>query len=350
MTEMQSCNEAISEFGCKSSIVPKTTWMKGKENGMNAPTGIQASKQKTPLEMSQDPPRSRLPIPSKTKEPLDFQKLHQSWQNQFQKGKAVKKRPCTRTQPFNFSQPRDRSRVTTDKGEPVNPQANHRRREPLAEVTQKNQGSKDAEEKGGSEEFKADPAALASILSHIGVSNAAAGKLSLAQRVPMRGSSITQSSNICKNTMVRSSMYAVLRSQSASSNLDRVSCFSKMQAKVNDQKPVFKQNPLVKRHVPDSSLKELAASNLGDELQSQENPVLQQMNQTGQAQASSVTSPPLRSQEVTTVMSDQVTEGRENSAATADGCEKNTLEVDLSTRKIDPMKMGEQHHFSLSLQ
>ncbi|XP_056418180.1 tastin [Hyla sarda] len=326
---MTSYNEATSGFGCKSSIVQKNTWVKGKENGMNLPS-----------EKSQEPPKSKLPVLSKTKDPIDFQKLHQSWQNQFQKGKAVKKKPCTRPQPFNFAPKRDRSQVTTDTGQSMNPQESHRRREPLSEVTfgQKNQESKAADVKGGSEEFKADPVALASILSNVGVPIPATGKFSLAQRVPMRVS-IAKASNISKNTMVRSSMYAVLRSQSASSNLDRMSCFSKMQAKVSNQQPVFKQNTLLKSHIPDRSIKKLAASD--DKLQSQENPVLQQMNHTAQAQTSSVTTLPLRSQERTSVKSNPATEDGESSALEmekAARCDKYTLDMDSSTGKTDPMK------------
>ncbi|XP_073525159.1 tastin [Phyllobates terribilis] len=300
---MQSYNDSTSGFRYKSSI-QKNTWKKGKENDSNAPC-FQLEKQSPVLEKHgpQDTPKSRLPILSKVNQPPDFQKLHQSWQNQFQKGKAVKKKACTRPQPFNFSQKLDRPRVATDTQPSVSPPARHRR-EPLAEVTlgQKNQFNYDG--KGGNAEFKADPAALASILSDVGVPVPATGKLSLAQRVPMRGSSIAQSSNLSKNMMVRSSMYAVLRSQSASSNLDRISCFSNMQPKVSDKKPpVFKQNPLLKCHVPDRNLEELVSSSLDGKLQSQENPVLQQMNRTASLQTSSMTSPPLRSQEVAAIKS-----------------------------------------------
>ncbi|XP_075708288.1 tastin isoform X2 [Rhinoderma darwinii] len=323
--EMQSYNEASFGFSCKSSIVQKNTLVEGKENGLNARD--QPGKQKPPLEkrVPQDPPKSRLPIPSKTKEPPDFQKLHQSWQNQFQKGKAVKKKSCTRPQPFNFSQKGDRTQVTTDTGLTVNPPESHRRREPLAEVTH-----------GGFDEFKADPAALASILSNVGAPNAAAGKFSLAQRVPMRVSSISQPSNICKNMVVRSSMYAVLRSQSASLNLDRMSCFSK--TKVNDPKPVFKKNPVLKSHFPDSSLKELVISNLDDKPQSQENPVLQQMNPTARPQALSMSSPPLGSRDVNSVKSIPLTEDGESSLLAAKKYEMNRSEVDSSAGKRDPIK------------
>ncbi|KAM3933624.1 tastin [Leptodactylus fuscus] len=341
---MQTYNEYTSEFDWKSSIAQKNICMKGKENGLNSPTCRQPGMPKPTVEKlaAQDPPKSKLPILSKAKQPPDFQKLHQSWQNQFQKGKAVKKKSCTRPQPFNFSQKSDRSLVTTDAGQSVNLQS-HRRREPLAEVTlgQKNLESRHADVKGVSEEFKADPAALASILSNVGVPIAATGKLSLAQRVPMRVSSIAQSSNIGKNTMVRSSMYAVLRSQSSSSNLDRMSCFSKMQTKVTDQKLELKQNLLSKSHVSNNSLKEPVASKLGDPQQSQENPVLQQMNQTGYAQASGVTSLPLKSQEVATGKSPPlppVTEDEDSSVLPEEKCEKNMSEMESCVGERDLTK------------
>ncbi|KAM4045299.1 uncharacterized protein ACNLHF_009108 [Anomaloglossus baeobatrachus] len=158
----------------------------------------------------------------------------------------------------------------------------------------------------------------------------------------MRGSLMAQSSNICKNTMVRSSMYAVLRSQSASSNLDRISCFSNMQTKVSDKKPpIFKKNPPLTWHIPDSNLEEAIASNLDDKLQSQENPVLQQMNWTANVQTSSMTSPLLQSREVPTVKSTlphPVTGDVESSALPADKYEKNISEGDYLAGKQDPMK------------
>ncbi|KAM4047830.1 tastin isoform 2-T2 [Anomaloglossus baeobatrachus] len=337
---MRSYNEATSGFGYKSSMVQKNNLRKGKENELT-PKSFHLENQKPTLDklVPLDPPKSRLPILSKVNQPPDFQKLHQSWQNQFQKGKAVKKKACTRPQPFNFSQKGDRPQVATGT---VSPPARNTR-EPLAEVAlgQKNQ-SKDFAGKGGNAEFKADPAALASILSDVGVPVPATGKLSLAQRVPMRGSLMAQSSNICKNTMVRSSMYAVLRSQSASSNLDRISCFSNMQTKVSDKKPpIFKKNPPLTWHIPDSNLAEAIASNLDDKLQSQENPILQQMNWTANVQTSSMTSPLLQSREVPTVKSTlphPVTGDVESSALPADKYEKNISEGDYLAGKQDPIK------------
>ncbi|CAJ0937586.1 unnamed protein product [Ranitomeya imitator] len=339
---MQSYNDATYGFGYKSPIVQKSIGKKGKENEPNASAGFQPEKHNPALEKHwpQDLSKSRLPILSKVNQPPDFQKLHQSWQNQFQKGKAVKKKACTRPQPFNFSQKLDRPRVAPDTRPSVSPPARHRR-EPLAEVTsgQKNQ-SKYFDGKGGNAEFKADPAALASILSDVGVSVPATGKLSLAQRVPMRASSIAQSSNLCKNTMVRSSMYAVLRSQSASSNLDRISCFANMQPKVSDKKPpVFKQNSLL--HVRDRKLEEPVSSSLDGKLLSQENPVLQQMSRTANVQSSSMNSPLLQSQEVTKIKSTPlhpVTEDVESSVLPADKHEKSTSEGNSFAGKQDPRK------------
>ncbi|XP_077153605.1 tastin [Ranitomeya variabilis] len=339
---MQSYNDGTYGFGYKSPIVQKSSGKKGKENEPNASARFQPEKQNPTLEKHwpQDLPKSRLPILSKVNQPPDFQKLHQSWQNQFQKGKAVKKKACTRPQPFNFSQKLDRPRVAPDTRPFVSPPARHRR-EPLAEVTfgQKNR-SKDSDVKGGNAEFKADPAALASILSDVGVPVPATGKLSLAQRVPMRASSIAQSSNRCKNTMVRSSMYAVLRCQSASSNLDRISCFANMQPKVSVKKPpVFKQNSLL--HVRDRKLEEPVSSSLDSKLHSQENPVLQQMNRTANVQSSSMNSPLLQSQEVTKIKSTPlhpVTEDVESSVLPADKHEKSTSERNSFAGKQDPRK------------
>lgn len=107
---MQSYNVPTSGFGFHSSIVQKTTLMKGKENGLNAPTCLKPGKQKPTMEKlaPRDTPKSRLPVFSKAREPIDFQKLHQSWENQFQKGKAVKKKVLHSSSTFQLF-PEERS-------------------------------------------------------------------------------------------------------------------------------------------------------------------------------------------------------------------------------------------------
>ncbi|XP_041095214.1 uncharacterized protein LOC121307146 isoform X2 [Polyodon spathula] len=57
---------------------------------------------------SQCPARgSKIPVlvkPHRAKLPANFTKLHQNWEASFQKGKALKKKPCTQPVPFNLTQ------------------------------------------------------------------------------------------------------------------------------------------------------------------------------------------------------------------------------------------------------
>ncbi|XP_014340126.1 uncharacterized protein LOC102352166 [Latimeria chalumnae] len=70
----------------------------GKENQYKKAGEVKP--QKGPLACS----GSKLPLPVKSKVVPDFKKLHQSWQNNFQKGVAVSKKPCTQPCPFNITQ------------------------------------------------------------------------------------------------------------------------------------------------------------------------------------------------------------------------------------------------------
>ncbi|XP_075055723.1 tastin [Mixophyes fleayi] len=342
---MQPVNQAPTGMSNKPSDLKSNSWVKGKENCLSPPTSLQ-DKQKPTMQkiVLKDPQKSKLPVPSKSRAPPDFQKMHQAWQNHFHKGKAVNKKPCTRPQPFNFSQKGDRFsvRTPTDVGPPVNPPASHRVREPLAEVVHgvKNLKCKDVHVKDGSEvEFKADPVALFSILSNVGVPTAATGKLSLAQRVPMRVSSASQPFSNCRNMMFRSSMYTMQSSQTVPSNLDRMSYFSKMHTKANDQKPQCRQNDFSKSHIPDTSSKEPAASKKDGQLQ--ENPVLQQMNLPPYMQTSGTTTPALATQKVNAVKSAPLPLNTENVTSAvfpAVKCQKSPLEVNASAENSDPLR------------
>ncbi|XP_077339473.1 tastin isoform X2 [Lithobates pipiens] len=300
---------------------------KGKENCVTSSACLQQNKQKQTIQNTEPhgPTKSKLPVLSKTSVPPDFQKMHQSWQNHFQRGKAICKKSCTRPQPFNFSQRGERPRVkvpdVSNSGaslsgqQSCNSPASHKIREPLTDVVLGQNKKESSAVKGGSEvDFKADPAALASILSNIGVSAAPVGKVSLAQRVPMRASSIAHPLNSSKNMMIRSSMYTVPNCQTVPSNMDRMSCFSKMTVKAYEQKPLFRmqnRNP-----IPETSVKEPGGLKK-DELHPQENPVLQQMNPhvptseetscslTTQDNLTKLTSLPAKTDETSTVLSAQ---------------------------------------------
>ncbi|KAM8977519.1 tastin [Pelodytes ibericus] len=269
----------------------------GKENVRSSPKCPLRNKEKQTLREIKlnDPQKSKLPVLTKTKVPPDFQKMHQAWQNQFQKGKAVSKKSCTRPQPFNLSQKGDRFRVTavSNIGNSETPSSEHRShtpltgnisREPAPEVYLQKKDlrnnaacSKDVPDV----HFKADPAALASILSNAGVSDIAggtAGKLSLAQRVPMRMSSAVSSVTGVKSTMFGGSMYTKQFTHPACSNLERMSCFSRLPTKGEEQRIPCRQRQQLTSQPPDTILKEFPTSKDDCILQSQVNPLLQQMN------------------------------------------------------------------------
>ncbi|XP_068123770.1 tastin isoform X2 [Hyperolius riggenbachi] len=274
---MQSYSDAPMEEGKMLTVVERSRKTKGNENSLPPQACLMQNKsnQKTLLI---GPQKSRLPVLSKAKPPPNFQKMHQTWQTHFQKGKAVSKRSCTRPQPFNFSQKVERPRVqmiteVEAAGALTTGQPTCKSREPLAEVVlhQNNKESEVQEKKGGGElEFKADPAALASILSNIGVPIAPAGKVSLAQRVPVRAASIAPPLSNSRNAMLRSSMYTMPNSHIAPYNLDRISCIPKLTAE--GQKPLLRHHTL-----KNTTVKEPAAVKKV-ELHLQENPVSKQMN------------------------------------------------------------------------
>ncbi|KAM4700738.1 tastin [Discoglossus pictus] len=259
---------------------------KGKEKSMTSQAWHQRGKENQILQDIELnlPKKSKLPVPSRTKAPPDFQKMHQAWQNQFQKGKAVSKKSSTRPCPFNLTQKGDKFRVAqpVDMGHSATtrtfqhkeqPKSPPPYRDPLSEVLpgQKKLGShSESSHVAAVVEFKPDPSSLDSILSHAGVSCAAVGtngKFSLARRVPMRASSTAFSLG---NTMVRNSMYTVPSTQSARSELDRMSCFPWLSTKGAEQP--------FKKPFPNKTLCQLATSKEDCVLQSQVNPVLQQMN------------------------------------------------------------------------
>ncbi|KAM5182543.1 tastin [Mantella aurantiaca] len=271
---MQSCSDAPVDVFKKLSIAENLFQINGKENCMTSSACL-LQKHSVQNTVPHGPKKSKLPVFSKAKEPPDFQKMHQTWQNHFQRGKAVCKKTCTRPQPFNFSQRGERSRVQISGASPIGQQSNspasYNSREPLAEVALGQNKTESNVVKGGSEvAFKADPAALASILSNIGVSAAPVGKVSLAQRVPVRASSIAHSLNSNKNMMIRSSLYTVPQSHTLPANLNRMTCYSKITDKANEKKSLYR--PQTKNSVLETT------AGLKEKLHQQENPVLQQMN------------------------------------------------------------------------
>nr|XP_033793748.1 tastin isoform X2 [Geotrypetes seraphini] len=191
--------------------------------------------------------KSKIPVPVKVRPMPDFNNIHQSFQNKFQKGKAVRKKACTRPCPFNLTKKGERFQLqpVTDVGHQPLPKSdrtllpsNSCLQGPLVENQQQAKCGATAES------FKADPAALASILSNSGLSSKAMGisrAASLVQRVPVRG-----------NRNDRASTYV-----SCGSSVSRVesvysSCTSRRMDKAleerlqqpQDLKPAFLSRPL----------------------------------------------------------------------------------------------------------
>ncbi|KAE8626374.1 hypothetical protein XENTR_v10006609 [Xenopus tropicalis] len=280
---MQAVREAHVGGENKSFVKQKSSWEKGKENCMGPPACRPQSKEKQTMQENilKIPQKSKLPVLAKTKPPPDFQKMHQVWQNQFQKGKAISKKSCTRPRPFNLSQKGDKFRIAsvTDVGHPVatssnmkSPVAGLTGREPLSEVFHGQNNTANSKD-GSTMHFKADPAALNSIIFNVGISTAggATGKLSLAQRVPMRVSSNAHPFS-GKNIMVRNSMYTAPCSYPES-----MPRFSWLPNKATEPRALIKQKNQTENRPPDVSLHEHATSREECAIPSQVNSVIQQM-------------------------------------------------------------------------
>ncbi|XP_030410605.1 tastin isoform X1 [Gopherus evgoodei] len=188
--------------------------------------------------------RSKIPVLSKSRLPLDFQQLHQAWESQCQKGKAAGKKPCTQTCPFNLTCKGDKFHVvpcadmaaaTEPPAGSPNPLSRSQPRGPLEEIqlgaaAQKNVPGSCVP--GGKEvEFVADPVALASILSNVGLANSTLGvarKPSLARRVPVRGSRGKSLHASGRARMVHGSLYVASGTPALCPDPARTSCFSRL--------------------------------------------------------------------------------------------------------------------------
>ncbi|KAG6927333.1 trophinin associated protein [Chelydra serpentina] len=194
--------------------------------------------------------RSKIPVLSKSRLPQDFQQLHQAWESQFQKGKAAGKKPCTQTCPFNLTRKGDRFHVvpcadTAAAMEPPagspEPLSRSQPRGPLEEIqlgaaAQKNApgSSGPSGKEVGPVEFVADPVALASILSNVGLGNGTLGvarKPSLARRVPLRGSRGNSVHASGTARTVHGSLYVASGTPALCPDPARTSCFSRLAPK-----------------------------------------------------------------------------------------------------------------------
>ncbi|KAI1892232.1 hypothetical protein AGOR_G00131240 [Albula goreensis] len=108
---------------------------------------------------------SRLPVLARS-QPLqphtDFSQVHKKWEENFQKGKAQKKKPCTKFAPFSLSQPQA-SRAATSSQQRVHPTNTG------AAKPNDHSVSQSAAPPTAAVHFSPDPAALSSILQNEGV-------------------------------------------------------------------------------------------------------------------------------------------------------------------------------------
>ncbi|XP_038234399.1 tastin isoform X2 [Dermochelys coriacea] len=190
--------------------------------------------------------RSKIPVLSKSRLPPDFQQLHQAWESQFQKGKAAGKKPCPQTCPFNLTCKGDKFHIDTaaatepPAGSP-DPLSRSQPRGALEEIQLGAAAQKTTPgtsipsgKEVGSVEFVADPVALASILSNVGLANSTLGvarKPSLAQRVPLRGSRGNPVHASRSARTVCGSLYVASRTPALCPDPARTSCFSRLAAK-----------------------------------------------------------------------------------------------------------------------
>ncbi|XP_065431540.1 LOW QUALITY PROTEIN: tastin [Chrysemys picta bellii] len=187
---------------------------------------------------------SKIPVLSKSRLPPDFQQLHQAWESQFQKGKAASKKPCTQTCPFNLTCKGDKFHVvpcadmaaaTEPPAGSPNPLSRSQPRGPLEEIqlgapAQKNAPGSSVPS-GKEVEFVADPVALASILSNVGLANGTLGvarKPSLARRVPLRGSGGNSVHASGSARTVSGSLYVASGTPALCPDPARISCFSRL--------------------------------------------------------------------------------------------------------------------------
>ncbi|XP_074791893.1 tastin [Natator depressus] len=190
--------------------------------------------------------RSKIPVLSKSRLPPDFQQLHQAWESQFQKGKTTGKKPCPQTCPFNLTCKGDKFHVdmaaaTEPPAGSPEPLSRSQPRGPLEEIHLGAAAQKTTPGTSlprGKEvdpvEFVADPAALASILSNVGLANSTLGvarKPSLARRVLLRGS---RGNSVHASGSARTgcgSLYVASGTPALCPDPARTSCFSRLAAK-----------------------------------------------------------------------------------------------------------------------
>ncbi|KAM9115565.1 tastin isoform 2-T2 [Pangshura tecta] len=239
--------------------------------------------------------RSKIPVQSKHRQPPDFQQLHQAWESQFQKGKAAGKKPCTQTCPFNLTCKGDKLHVvpcadmaaaTEPPAGSPSPLSRSQPRGPLEEIQLGRAAPKNVPgscvPSGKEVEFVADPVALASILSNVGLANSTLGvarKPSLARRVPLRGSRGNSLHTSGRARAVHGSLYVASGTPALCPDPARTSCFSQLAPQGAARRAT--QDPALQRGLllPSQQIQALSATlrDLGSCAQPAGHPTLQRL-------------------------------------------------------------------------
>ncbi|XP_043388877.1 tastin isoform X3 [Chelonia mydas] len=318
--------------------------------------------------------RSKIPVLSKSRLPPDFQQLHQAWESQFQKGKAAGKKPCPQTCPFNLTCKGDKFHIdmaaaTEPPAGSPEPLGRSQPRGPLEEIHLGAAAQKTTPGTSlprGKEvdpvEFVADPAALASILSNVGLANSTLGvarKPSLARRVPLRGS---RGNSVLASGSARTgcgSLYVASGTPALCPDPARTSCFSRLTAK--DAARRATQDPAQHRGLllKSQQIQALSATlrDLGSRAQPAGHPALQRLGAGAKEAcrgrphpiAMAMQSEPAKSQEAGGTR-DQSSNGRPGSLSDGKGGKAGTggqsaAHSSSSPSRTDPMGASETEEF-----
>ncbi|XP_073174918.1 tastin isoform X4 [Lepidochelys kempii] len=326
--------------------------------------------------------RSKIPVLSKSRLPPDFQQLHQAWESQFQKvtaflpcqGKAAGKKPCPQTCPFNLACKGDKFHIDMaaaaelPAGSPELPS----RSQPGGPLEEIHLGAAAQKTPPGTSlpngkevgpvEFVADPAALASILSNVGLANSTLGvarKPSLARRVPLRGSRGNSVHASGSARTVRGSLYVASGTPALCPDPARTSCFSRLAAK--DAARRATQDPAQHRGLllKSQQIQALSATlrDLGSRAQPAGHPALQRLGAGAKEAcrgrprpiATAMQSEPAKSQEAGGTR-DQSSNGRPGSLSDGKGGKAGTggqsaAHSSSSPSRTDPMGASETEEF-----
>ncbi|XP_038234401.1 tastin isoform X3 [Dermochelys coriacea] len=318
--------------------------------------------------------RSKIPVLSKSRLPPDFQQLHQAWESQFQKGKAAGKKPCPQTCPFNLTCKGDKFHIDTaaatepPAGSP-DPLSRSQPRGALEEIQLGAAAQKTTPgtsipsgKEVGSVEFVADPVALASILSNVGLANSTLGvarKPSLAQRVPLRGSRGNPVHASRSARTVCGSLYVASRTPALCPDPARTSCFSRLAAKDAARRATLDPAQHGGLLLKSQQIQALSATlrDLGSCAQPAGHPALQRLGKGAKEAcrgrphliATAMQSEPAKSQE-TGGTNDQSSNGRPGSLSDGKGGKAGTrgqsaAHSSSSPSRTDPMGASETEEF-----